>query len=67
MDNEQVIFSLLLQIILGHENSEPRVTQLRVQFTQVLGAFQAPAMSRYFGLPLGNGVAYFPMSCACHN
>ena len=44
---------LLFQIILGHENSEPRVTQLRVQFTHVLSAFQAHAMSRYFGLLIG--------------
>ena len=33
---------LLFQIILGHENSEPDlVTQLQVQFTQALSAFQA--------------------------
>ena len=32
--------ALLFQIILEHENSEPRVTQLRVKFTQVLSAFQ---------------------------
>ena len=41
---------LLFQIILEHENSEPRVKQLCVQFTQVLSAFQVHAMSRYFGL-----------------
>ena len=58
---------LLLQIILGHEYSEPRITQLRVQFTQVLRAFQVQAMSRYFGLLIGNGVVYFPMSCTFHN
>ena len=58
---------ILFQIILGHENSEPSVTQLRVQFMQVLSAFQVRAMSRYFGLLIGNSVAYFPMSCACHN
>ena len=45
---QQVLrYSLLLfQIILGHENSEPRVTQLPVQFTQVLSAFQTYEMSR---------------------
>ena len=33
---------LLFQIIFGHENSEPRVTQLHVQFTQVLALFTRP-------------------------
>ena len=31
---------LLFQIILRHENSEPYITQLRVQFAQVLGVFR---------------------------
>ena len=57
---------IVSNIILGHENSEPPVTQLRVQFTQALSAFQARAMSQYFGLLIGN-VAYFQMSCACYN
>ena len=38
--------------------------KLRVQFTQVLGAFQAPGMLRYFQSLIGNGVAYFPIPCA---
>ena len=33
-----------------------------MQFPQVLGAFQARAMSQYFRTLIGNGVAYFPMS-----
>ena len=57
----------MFQIILRHENSEPPITQLGVQFLQVFSAFQACTMSRYFGLLIGNGVAYFLMSCACHN
>ena len=39
---------LLFQIILRHENSEPRITQLRVRFTQVLSAFQAHTMEGDF-------------------
>ena len=34
---------------------------------QVLTALQAREMSRYVGLLIGNGVAYFLMSCAHHN
>ena len=61
----QVCNVLFFQIILGHENSEPCVTQLRVQFYANISTFKA--MSRYFGLLIGYGVAYFPMSCACRN
>ena len=48
----------LFQIILGHENSEPCVTQLRAQLPQTLSAFQAHVTWLYFGLLIGNSVAY---------
>ena len=58
---------LSFSIISGHENSELRITLLCVQFTQEFGAFHACAMLQYFGLLIGNGVAYFPVPCACYN
>ena len=40
---------------------------MKIQFTQVFTSFQARTMSRYFGLLIGNDVAYFPMSYTFHN
>ena len=60
---EKLLQSLLFQIILGRENSEPHITQLLVQFTQVLSG----TLLQYFGLLIGNSIAYFRLSCAYHN
>ena len=53
---------LLFQIILGHENSEPRLTQFTCAIYASDRRFSGTRDVGGLWIMIGNGIAYFPMS-----